>query len=303
MNQQYGTEKELVVMLHGGAGPQDPSAEGIARAVKALRKIGHQARKALLENEDVIEVATSCLMKLESDPQFNAGYGSALQNDGIARLSASLMDGRKQVFSGVIAASYLKHPSLLSKSLQKRHAKVLSPPGTELLARELGIPVQSNITERRSKKWLKSLDEASYPSDFSDVSDTVGCVIRDLRGHIVAASSTGGRGNEYPGRVSDTATVAGNYASKYAGIAVTGHGEQITDDAVAARLETRVRDGMALEEANSKTYLEALKRKRRYGWIALNKTGWAIAHTTKFMPYVVLNQKGIVAEFKLQSES
>ncbi len=299
MDHIYGAEQGLLVILHGGAGPQDPSAEGIARAIKALKKIGHHARKSLLESEDALDVATSCLVKLESDPQFNAGYGSALQNDGIARLSASLMDGKKQTFSGVISASYLQHPSLLSKSLQKRHAKVLSPPGTELLAREIGIPVQSNITERRSKKWLKSLDDASYPADFSEVSDTVGCVIRDTKGHIVAASSTGGRGHEYPGRVSDTATVAGNYASKYAGIAATGHGEQITNDALAARIETRVRDGMSLEEANSKTFLEGIKRKRRYGWIALNKEGWAIAHTTKFMPFVVMNQKGVVQEFKL----
>lgn len=299
MKYSNGTEAGLLILIHGGAGPQDPSAEGIQRANQALKKIAQNARRQILNGDDLIDVATNCLIKLESDPQFNAGYGSALQNDGIARLSASLMDGRKQNFSGVVCASYLQHPSILCKSLQKRQAKVLSPPGTELLARELGVSVQSNITERRSKKWLDALYENGNPDQFNESSDTVGCVIKNHKGHIIAASSTGGRGHEYPGRVSDTATVAGNYATKYAGIAVTGHGEQIVNDAVAARIETRVRDGMTLADASEKTFLESVKLKRRYGWIALDKQHWAVAHTTKFMPFVVLNEKKLLAEFTI----
>ena len=187
--------------------------------------------------------------------------------------------------------------SILIEKLQKRRAKVLTSPGTELLARELSLPVHSNLTEKRSKRWLKQMDKANYPSSYFD-SDTVGCVIRDLKGRLTAASSTGGIGHEYPGRVGDTGTVSGNYASRFAAVAVTGKGEQITDDAVAARIETRIRDGMSLEEASNKTYQEALTKKRRYGWIAVsNKGEWGVTRTTNLLPYVVFNEKGLVDEF------
>ena len=135
MQQFYGSSPGMLIVLHGGAGPQDPSSEGIDRAIKSLRRIGNAARKQLIAGENLIDVATFCLGKLEDDPQFNAGVGSALQGDGIARLTASLMDGHKQIFSGVISATYLQHPSILVKALQNRSAKVLTGPGTELLAR------------------------------------------------------------------------------------------------------------------------------------------------------------------------
>jgi isoaspartyl peptidase/L-asparaginase-like protein (Ntn-hydrolase superfamily) len=40
---------------------------------------------------------------------------------------------------------------------------------------------------------------------------TVGCVVLDSKEKIAVATSTGGKGFEIPGRISDSATVAGNY--------------------------------------------------------------------------------------------
>jgi L-asparaginase len=300
MKQKYGKSSGVVVLIHGGAGPQDPSAEGIERANKALSRIAKDATKMVLDGVSLNRVACYCLQKLEEDPQFNAGIGSALQSDGVPRLSASLMNGEKQNFSGVIAATSIPYPSLLVEALQSRRAKVLTHPGTELLARELNIPVHSNITEKRSKRWLTIMEKEGYPDKYTEC-DTVGVVIRDAEGRLVAASSTGGRGHEYPGRVGDTPTVAGNYASKHAAVAVTGHGEQITNDAIAARLETRVRDGRSLEKASRKTFREGLRNKRRYGWIAVSRRGhWGIAYTTQYMPYVVWGEKGLIDIFELE---
>ena len=41
----------------------------------------------------------------------------------------------------------------------------------------------------------------------------VGCVAIDKNGKISVATSTVGKGFEIPGRISDSATVAGNYAN------------------------------------------------------------------------------------------
>lgn len=300
MKEIYGENEGVLIILHGGAGPQDPSHEGLKKAEKSLLRIGRQISKLLYNGTALTDVASICLQKLEMDPQFNAGIGSALQSDGIARLSASIMEGKHQRFSGVISASYIQHPSILAQKLQQRKARVLTHPGAELLARELGLPIHSNITEKRSKKWLKKLAEQDYSIH---TVDTVGCVIRTDTGELIAAGSTGGTGFEYPGRVSDTATVAGSYASPYAAITATGIGEQIVDDAVAARIETRVRDGLSLHKACEKGFREATKKKRRYGWIAVEPgLQWGVIHTTSSMSFIVLNNgKPISSSLKVLS--
>ena len=93
--------------------------------------------------------------------------------------------------------------------------------------------------------------------------------------------------------------MSGNYASKFAAITVTGKGEQITNDAVASKTETRIRDGMSLEDAYKKTFNEGKKRNRIYGWIGLDSNGaWGVAHLTKAMPFVVWDSNGLVEKFR-----
>lgn len=299
MAQVFGEHTGPLVVLHGGAGPMDPTRQRLRRAVAKLAEIGRHAQRQLSEGVDALEVASQCCHAMELEPMFNAGVGSALQADAVARLSAALMDGSHQRFSGVMSTSYVSHPSTLSLHLQRRRARVLAHPGAELLARELGLPVATNLTERRSKRWLRALAGADYQpliaaeaQENGGPLDTVGCLVRSTDGRLVAAASTGGRGFEYPGRVSDTCTVAGTYASQHAAVAATGVGEEIVDDAVASRLETRVRDGMPLKAASERCLQEALMRKRSYGWIAIDAKAWCAAHTTPNLPFVVVARSG-----------
>ena len=126
--------------------------------------------------------------------------------------------------------------------------------------------------------------------------DTVGCLIRTAEGNLYAGTSTGGRGFEFPGRVSDSATVAGNYASDFAAVSATGTGEEIVDDAVSARLETRCRDGASLKAAVQKSIVEATGRKRSYGFIAVTPNGdFAAAHTTPSMTFAVFGEGKVLA--------
>jgi len=291
-----------LVLLHGGAGTMDPQRRHAREAVASLTRIARRGFRALAAGDDPAEVAALCCWHMEQDPLFNAGIGSALQADAATRMSAALMVGTRQSFSGVVNASYLEHPIELGLALQRRSARVLSHPGAELLARELGLPVSLPLTEARSEAWLQRLRQHGYrPLDAprrraqgpeGHGADTVGCLVRSARGALVAAASTGGRGFEFPGRVSDTCTVAGTYASKFAAVVATGVGEQIVDDALASRLETRVRDGMTVVEASEKCLREARQRKRAYGWLSLSPQHWCVTHTTPTMPYVVVGQGG-----------
>src|SRR5262245_44956238 len=79
---------------------------------------------------------------------------------------------------------------------------------------------------------------------------TVGCVALDAGGRLAAATSTGGTGQCYPGRVGDTPIIgAGTYCSAKAGVSMTGIGERILVKLAAKRLADLCADGTKLTEA------------------------------------------------------
>ncbi|MEA5572252.1 isoaspartyl peptidase/L-asparaginase, partial [Calothrix sp. UHCC 0171] len=102
---------------------------------------------------------------------------------------------------------------------------------------------------------------------------TIGVVALDTYGNLVAGTSTGGKGFERIGRVSDSAMPAGNYATQYAGVSCTGIGEDIIDECLAAKIVVRVTDGMSLQEAMQRSFAEAQTNKRDLGAIALDARG------------------------------
>lgn len=269
-----------VLLVHGGAGSlPDPAWQ--KQRQEALATIGTEVWAKLNQGLQAVEAVTLAVEKLEDCPLFNAGRGAALQSDGLARLSASLMDGTRQKFSGVLLATHLLHPSRLAAYLQNREESVVGPLGAQLIAREMGIPLELPVTLESIERWTKALADRGWLST-EQKTGTVGAVALDKNGRLAAATSTGGGSANFPERVSDSATVAGNYASAYAAISCTGIGEQIVDDGLAVRIETRVRDGANLISASLKTLEEAVMRQRRYGWIGVDSAGhWAVACTTE----------------------
>ncbi|WHT40844.1 isoaspartyl peptidase/L-asparaginase [Myroides sp. mNGS23_01] len=95
----------------------------------------------------------------------------------------------------------------------------------------------------------------------------------DNSGKIATATSTGGKGFEIPGRISDSATVAGNYANTYCGVSLTGIGEDIVSLAMAAKIATRVSDGMTLAEAFEKSFQDLKQIQGLAGAIAIDYKG------------------------------
>jgi L-asparaginase len=289
------------LILHGGAGVVDPKGPKLIAATQKLVEICQNlsqkyAKKADVTDADLCaELATLALQQLEDDSLFNAGLGACLQEDGVVRLSAGLMNGSKQRFSGVINCEDIRHPSLMAQHLQHKENRVFSAPGITAMAKELGLPTVNNVTQNRHKEWQKALEEKKISGH-----DTVGVVIK-IKNSLFAGTSTGGLLNCPAGRVSDSATVAGNYASKYAAISATGVGEEIIDDALAARIECRVRDGLSLNESCEKSFLEALQLKRQYGWISVSSAGeWGVYYLTNGMSFSVFDLQNNTA---LQSSS
>ncbi|MEI7489670.1 MAG: isoaspartyl peptidase/L-asparaginase, partial [Chryseobacterium sp.] len=78
---------------------------------------------------------------------------------------------------------------------------------------------------------------------------------------------------EIPGRISDSATVAGNYANSFCAVSCTGVGEDIVSNATSTKIVTRVTDGMSLQNAFNKTFEELKTIDGFAGAIAIDKEG------------------------------
>jgi L-asparaginase len=143
-----------VLLVHGGAGEHKEDGELLRRRREAIAGVLEQVWPQLMAGETAVGVAVRAVELLEASPFFNAGCGAALQSDGQARLSASVMDGSRQKFSAVALVTHLLHPSRLALALQEREQTMIGPLGAQLLARELGIPPQSPITSEQVRKWL-----------------------------------------------------------------------------------------------------------------------------------------------------
>ena len=218
-----------------------------------------------LKTHSALETVVYAVSLLEDDELFNAGIGSQIQADGKIRMSASLMDGSTMKMSGVINIEEVKNPVQVAQILLNYDDKVLGGIGATNFARANGFEQFSTEIPQRRSEYEAKLAATRI--------GTVGCVALDMNGKIAVATSTGGKGFEIPGRISDSATVAGNYANEFCGVSLTGVGEDIVSGAIAAKIVTRVTDGFTLEKAFEKTFNELKPFDGFAGAIAIDNKG------------------------------
>lgn len=255
----------MKIIIHGGFfSESSTNIETKTAKQKALLRIAKDSFE-FLKTHTALETVVYAVSQLEDDELFNAGIGSQIQSDGKIRMSASLMDGFSQKMSGVINIKEVKNPIQVAQVLLDYDDKVLGGSGATNFARKHGFEVFSTeIPQRRSEYETKLA---------SSRTGTVGCVALDKDGKIAVGTSTGGKGFEIPGRISDSATVAGNYANEFCGVSLTGVGEDIVSGAVAAKIVTRVTDGFSLKSAFEKTFNELKPFDGFAGAIAIDKDG------------------------------
>ncbi len=264
------------LIIHGGAGSALDGKGGAEAVRKSLYSILGTVYPLLVQGLSATEAVVQAAQQLEDDPLFNAGTGSVLQIDGQIRMSAALMDGARHSFSGVINVSRVQHPIELADYLQGSDDRILSDYGSAELARELNVPLYNPLTQQRLEEWWVE-SQHDFKKRMGSVTTagvgTIGAVALDELGRLAAATSTGGRGFERIGRVSDSAMPAGNYADEQAAVSCTGIGEHIIDEALATRIVVRVTDGLSLSEAFDRSFAEARSRNRYFGAIGLDARG------------------------------
>lgn len=277
------------IIIHGGFFSESETNQEVKTAKQhALKEIATQSY-AYLQTHSALKTVAFTVSLLENCDLFNAGTGSQIQSDGKIRLSASIMDGVSKKFAGVINIEEVQNPILIAQKLMDFEDKVLSGAEAQSFARQHGFDYYNPETKQRHEEYIKKLNDSIRLG-------TVGCVALDGEGKLAAATSTGGKGFEMPGRVSDSATVAGNYANDHAAISTTGVGENIVSAALAAKIATRVSDGFTLQDAGKKSFLELKEFNGFAGVIGISAHGEIIhQYSHPYMVWAFCDSEGVQA--------
>jgi len=255
----------MKIIIHGGFFSESTTdAQTKLAKQEALTAIVKKSYD-YLKTHTATQTVVYALSLLEDSPLFNAGIGSQIQSDGQIRMSAALMDGATQKMSGVINVQNVQNPIFVAEKLMPYDDRVLGGEGATQFAHANGFAKFSTETPERRAEYEKKLAGTGI--------GTVGCVALDADGKLAVATSTGGKGFEMVGRISDSATVAGNYVNAFCGVSCTGVGEDIVSNATAAKIVTRVTDGMPINDAFAKTFSELKPYDGFAGAIAIDAQG------------------------------
>ena len=255
----------MKIIIHGGFFSESSQSHDVKLAKQnSLKAIAQKAFEFLKDNSafDTVAYAVSLL---EDDELYNAGIGSQIQSDGVIRMSAAIMNGETQKMSGVINIQDVKNPVFVAKELINEDDRILGGKGAKEYAEQHGFQNFSTEIPQRRKEYEDKIKSGGK--------GTVGAVAIDKEGKLAVATSTGGKGFEIPGRISDSATVAGNYANQYCAVSCTGVGEDIVSNATAAKIVTRVTDGHSIENAFDRTFEELKQIDGFAGAIGIDSEG------------------------------
>ncbi|MEP0546693.1 MAG: isoaspartyl peptidase/L-asparaginase [Rhodothermales bacterium] len=249
-------EARYVLAIHGGAGviergSMTPEREAAYRAAleEALRA-GH----AVIQNGgSALDAVTAAIPLLEDSPLFNAGRGAVFTSEGTVELDASIMSGETLAAGAVAGVKHIKNPIRLARLVMEASPHVMmTGDGAEAFAAQHDVETVPNeyfYTESRrealdrvQERERNASGDAGRTPEAWQMTGTVGAVARDQRGHLAAATSTGGMTNKRFGRVGDAPIPgAGTYADdRTCAVSATGHGEYFIRLAVAHDVSARM---------------------------------------------------------------
>jgi L-asparaginase / beta-aspartyl-peptidase len=280
-----------IILVHGGAGDlgaDDPASSGglDAPRLDGVRRACAAAQAVLAAGGSALEAVEVAVRTLEDDPTFNAGTGATLTAAGEVELDASIMDGETLRCGAVAIVKDVRNPVSLARAVMERSEHVfLAGAGASAFARDAGIPAHDNallVTPRQRARW-----EAARRGGEANGHGTVGAVARDARGHLAAATSTGGMAMKRPGRIGDSPVIgAGTYADDaLAAVSCTGHGERILRLTLARQAADLVGRGRsAMEAAREAVAILSRRAGGQAGLIVVGPDGGVgFAHDTPVM--------------------
>ncbi len=274
----------MALAIHGGAGTilraqmtealEHEYREGLETAIKNGWTVLEKGGTAL----DAVEAAT---VALEDFPLFNAGRGAVFTHEGRNEMDAAVMDGHSLKAGAVAMVRNIRNPIRLARQVMEQTEHVLlAAEGANQFAESLGMhtePDEYFFTEHRWLQLQQAMSEGRVQLDHHTAKPmgTVGAVACDGKGHLAAATSTGGMSNKKYGRIGDSPLIGlGTYADERCAVSCTGHGEYfmlgVAAYDVAARMHYK---GVSIEQAAQETIDRLTEIKGEGGLIAVDAEG------------------------------
>jgi len=237
--------------IHGGAGviERGSLSAGQERAYRAGLEEALRAGGAVLEaGGSALDAVEAVVRVLEDNPLFNAGRGAVFTADGRNELDAAIMDGATEKAGAVAGVTRTRHPVSLARAVMEKSPHVmLAREGADRFSVEAGLEQVDPSWFRTEQRWQQLLQwraqhQAAALLDPTHAYGTVGAVAIDARGHLAAATSTGGTTGKRWGRIGDSPIIgAGTYAKDGAcAVSATGTGEFFIRESAARQVCDRV---------------------------------------------------------------
>ena len=231
---------------------------------------------------EAIEHAIRCV---EDFPFFKSvGYGGLPNEEMVVELDAGYMDGNTMAVGAVAGIKDFANPISIAKELSKDTVNcVLVAEGAEKYASKKGFERKNLLTDRAKQLYRKRVKEIKERElKPYDGHDTVGVVVLDCTGRIVAGTSTSGLFMKRAGRIGDSPIVGGGFYadSEVGGATATGLGEDLMKGCISYEIVRKMKEGLTPQEACQKTVneLDAKLKKSRgiagdLSVVAMDKNG------------------------------
>ena len=238
------------VICHGGAGGVPDEPEPRQATLDEAAERGASA-------DTPVEAAVSAVELLEDDAAFNAGYGGAVQSDGVVRTDAGLMTSDRAA-GAIASAEGICHAARAARVVAEEtpHVFVAGDHAVEL-AEAFGIEQRELLTDENRERYEDADPPAGGPREHLDWlterfggSDTVGAVAHEPGAGFASVTSTGGRTFALAGRVGDVPQIgSGFFAAPAGGASATGAGEDIAKTTLSRRAVGHLERGLGAQAA------------------------------------------------------
>jgi L-asparaginase / beta-aspartyl-peptidase len=254
--------RPLAIVIHGGAGPDSEYIHQNLEAYKqGLKEAANAGYEVLEQGGSALDAVEAAVNYLEDNPLFNAGKGSALNEDAKVEMCASIMDGKERNCGAAAIVRGVRNPVTLARAIMEKTKHIyLGDAGACDFAAQQGLHVEPEsyfVTEYQFENYQKAKEEQHGEPTGSSMEKikkhgTVGAVAIDGEGNLAAATSTGGLEFCKRGRIADSSMIGvGSFAdNNTCAVSTTGDGEYhmrfVTAFHISALMEYK---GMSVQEA------------------------------------------------------
>lgn len=133
-----------VIIVHGGA--KTISADKVAANQAGCRSAVEAGWAVLSQGGSVAVAVEAAIRVLESNPTFNAGFGSTLTSEGEVEVDAAMMEGETLGWGAVAAVQGVRHPIAVAHKIMKDKITIARCPEWRAVCPQ---PWHRDVRERR----------------------------------------------------------------------------------------------------------------------------------------------------------